>query len=338
MSIVSVIDKGSRPRCREESLDGDFFHSKTEISFPDESGVSKERTLELRLTQPGGDNDDYQAHGNTLPLIVSMRETMDNQRFDDNYFFTHENHFMMHGWRVLERDPQSMSWPPLFVNGFSYDRDTRKLLQYSEALSAILQGERLGIRLESHPTVRRLRDQELYTLDDLSLHHSSIKVPSRKEEFLYGAFSQTSYVFDATDENGNLTTRVLELSIAQPKLDEDTDDFMNLVLPLTIGMTEIVGDRGFEDVYLFTPDNHFMMHGWRTFKRDSRSCSRVYDPTELTFDYDMKKLLDYGTVIRTMLGNKRFAPLLQDHLTVQRLRTNELWELPHDISSSSYRE
>ena len=35
-----------------------------------------------------------------------------------------------------------------------------------------------------------------------------------------------------------------------------------------------------------------------------------------------------------MLANKRFAPILEDHPTVQRLRTNKLWELPHDVDIS----
>ena len=335
MSLVSVVEEGTKLHCREESLEGDFFRSKTEISFTSESGFPKERTLELRLSQPIGQNsEDYQTHGNTLPLVVSMRETIDDKRYDDNYFFTNDNHFMMHAWRILEKNSETMSWPPLLTNGFSYDRDNRKLLVYSEAIGALLQGRKLGHSLEDHPTVKKLKNQELYALENPPLHPSLIKVPLRKEESMYGAFSQTRYVFDMTDEIGISRQRVLELNIAQPRLDEDSDDLMNLILPLSIGMTEFAEDRGYEDVYLFTPDNHFMMHGWRTFKRDLNSCSKLYDQAELTYDYDMKKLLDYGEVINKMLANKRFAPTLEDHPTVQRLRTNRLWELPHDIDLS----
>jgi len=335
MPLVSVVEKGTKLHYREESLEGDFFRSKTEISFTSESGLPKERTLELRLSQPIGQNsEDYQTHGNTLPLVVSMRETMDDKRYDDNYFFTPENHFMMHAWRILERNSETMTWPPLLTNGFAYDRDNRKLLLYSEAIGALLQGKKLGHSLEDHPTVQKLRNQELYTLENFSLHPSSIKVPLRKEESMYGAFSQTSYSFDLADENGVLIPRVLELNIAQPKLDEDSDDLINLILPLSIGMTETAEGNGYEDVYLFTPDNHFMMHGWRTFRRDLKSGLRVYNQAELNYDYDIKKLLDYGDVLTKMLANKRFAPILEDHPTVQRLRTNKLWELPHDVDIS----
>ena len=156
-----------------------------------------------------------------------------------------------------------------------------------------------------------------------------------KERSTRGAYfeASTSSVFPKTGPDS--ARRKLELRLAQSEIDEDSDPLEILLMPLRVLLVEEVDEgggkvSGYEDVYFFTHEGDFFVHGWRQYGREPGKAGKVYGTPGYQRDGDMKKLLMYGETIQDMIANHRLDHSLESHPTVQELKTHTLWKRQPD--------
>lgn len=153
-----------------------------------------------------------------------------------------------------------------------------------------------------------------------------------QEKSMRGAYfeASASYIFPKTGQDSN--RRRLELCLTQSEIDEDSDPLNVLLMPLRVSLTEEADETGegrisgYEDVYFFTHDGDFFVHGWRKYFRDPTTHAKCYISVRYKRDGDMKKLSIYGEAIQEMLQGRRMDHTLEDHPTVQELKTHTLWK------------
>ncbi len=153
------------------------------------------------------------------------------------------------------------------------------------------------------------------------------------ERFTRGAYFESSGSFVFPEIGPDSTKRRLELRLAQSETDEDSNPLDILLIPLKVLLTEEVEENGkisgYEDIYFFTYDGDFFVHGWRKYRRE-QGTGKIYGSQAYVRDGDMKKLLIYGEAIQQMLAGRRLDHSLDVHPTVQRLKDHTLWKCEPD--------
>jgi len=162
MSLNTLLTK-TEIRGKEESVFGIYFSSSIDVIFPPEGYAnSQKRQIELRLSISELEDSDNPKN-EILPLTVWLIEKVENMRYEDIYYFTHDNRLISHGWRHSRKSCLSSGYQ--FLNQeFEFDRDMQKLQHYGYFIQELLSKEKLDWRLNEHPTVIALKRNEIWKL------------------------------------------------------------------------------------------------------------------------------------------------------------------------------
>ena len=157
---------------------GSLVKARVSFVFPPAGNPdSKNRVLELRLSQSEPDEDADIFDNLLLPLTVLLIEQMPGdipeelkKGFEDLYYFAYDGDFIRHKWRHFivnhKREKIYFVVDPTgkknYSNDFEKDEDPSKLFRYGEQIKSLLKDTILEHQYEIHPTVQGLKNHTLW--------------------------------------------------------------------------------------------------------------------------------------------------------------------------------
>ena len=112
------------------------------------------------------------------------------------------------------------------------------------------------------------------------------------------------------------TEHTLDLVIAKTTLYENCN-ISSKLLPLVVAMWERKGDERLNDFYSFDNNGVCLSHGYSRMENGQRIVNEQHDT-------DISRLVEYGEVIKDLIGDYPIPAQLTMHTTVIDLRQNTL--------------